>query len=112
MIRYPDTELDQPIGSTVSQSRVYEALDADVERTIVDVVARYSDFQFYKLDLQMILVVMCHEVGKTKFSQYQDFERAIKRYDWRNSARSGRLTSWYSNNRDRGERLMKILESL
>ena len=112
LITQKDPEADWPLGTAVSEERVRECFDRDVETSITEVKFLVKDFDDKPDIVQEILINMHFNLGHYRLSLFRKFLKAIKNNDWMEAAKEGRDSRWYTQVTNRAERLMNKLETL
>jgi lysozyme len=108
-----DPEHGQPVGTAVSEQRVAEVFERDLDTAIGECVALYGDqFNEWPGEVQEILVNMMFNMGRTRLSGFKNFGAALREGDWKRAAVEGRDSKWYRQVTNRAERLMKRLEEV
>ena len=107
-----DVEYDWEVGTPVSEERVWEAFDLDLDIAINDCLALYDDFESWPAEVQEILVNMVFNLGRMGLSKFTMFRDALEQNDWRLAAQHGRDSLWYRQVTNRAERLMSRLEQV
>ena len=109
-----DPEWGLPVGTEISDERVYEAFREDFDRTMRDCHTLYGFGFFMSLpdEVQFILANMMFNLGLTKLSKFKRMNAAIKNKDWKEAAKEGRDSLWYKQVTNRAERLMSRLEKV
>ena len=109
-----DEEFGKPVGTPVSEERVKECFENDLNIAIRECDALYEDGQFDKLpdEVQQILVNMMFNMGRTRLSKFKKFNAAIAEGDWKTAAVEGRDSLWYRQVTNRAERLMVRMENV
>jgi GH24 family phage-related lysozyme (muramidase) len=112
LITQKDPEAAWPIGEPVSEERVKECFDKDVETSITEIKFMVKDFDDKPDIVQEVLVNMLFNLGYHRLSAFKKFLKAIKKNDWNEAAKEGRDSRWYTQVTMRAERLMSKLEAL
>ena len=109
-----DEEFGKPVGTPVSEERVKECFENDLNIAIRECDALYEDGQFDNLpnEVQQILVNMMFNMGRTRLSKFKKMHAAILKEDWKTAAVEGRDSRWYKQVTNRAERLMSRLEAV
>ena len=107
-----DPEHGQPVGTKVSEDRVKECFEVDLDVAINECKVLYKDFDSWPDEVQQILVNMMFNMGRTRLSKFKNFQAALEAKDWKKAAVEGRDSLWYKQVTNRAERLMKRLEAL
>jgi len=114
LIQDCDIESGQSLGSPVSEERVREVFEKDLNLAIAECSALYGQGTFDRLpgEVQEILVNMMFNMGRTRLSKFKKFNAAIADKDWATAAIEGRDSLWYRQVTNRAERLMVRLENI
>jgi lysozyme len=109
-----DPEHGRPIGTGVTEERVKECFEADLDLAIGECDALYGKGNFGDLpdEVQQILVNMMFNMGRTRLSKFKNFNAAIAEGDWKTAAVEGRDSLWYRQVTNRAERLMERMEKV
>ena len=109
-----DPEDGQPVGTRVTEQRVRDCFDKDLDTAIGECHALYGegDFGGYPDEVQQILVNMMFNMGRTRLSKFKKFNAAIAEGDWKTAAVEGRDSLWYRQVTNRAERLMVRMENV
>jgi GH24 family phage-related lysozyme (muramidase) len=109
-----DPEHGQPIGTPVSEQRVKECFENDLNTAIGECDALYEGGEFNDLpdEVQQILVNMMFNMGRTRLSKFKKMHAAILEGDWKTAAVEGRDSRWHKQVTNRAERLMVRLENV
>ena len=109
-----DPEFGEPVGTEVSEERVRECFDRDLDLAIGECHALYGEGEFGDLpdEVQQILVNMMFNMGRTRLSKFKNFNAAIAEGDWKRAAVEGRDSLWYRQVTNRAERLMSRMENV
>ena len=114
LIQESDEEHGQPVGTPVSEERVRECFDRDLDIAISECGHLYGEGSFGSLpdEVQQILVNMMFNMGRTRLSKFKNFNAAISEGDWKRAAVEGRDSLWYRQVTNRAERLMSRMENV
>ena len=109
-----DEEHGKPVGTPVSEERVKECFENDLNTAIRECNALYEDGRFDDLpdEVQQILVNMMFNMGRTRLSKFKKMHAAILEGDWKTAAVEGRDSRWHKQVTNRAERLMVRLENV
>lgn len=108
-----DPEYGQPVGTPVSESRVAEVFERDLDTAISECVALYGDqFHAWPGEVQEIVVNMMFNMGRTRLGKFKNFRAALEDCDWERAGKEGRDSIWYKQVTNRAERLMSRLEKV
>ena len=109
-----DPEHGQEVGTPVSEHRVKECFEKDLDTAISECNALYEEGVFGDLpgEVQEILVNMMFNMGRTRLSKFKKMHAAILEADWKTAAKEGRDSLWYRQVTNRADRLMERLENV
>jgi lysozyme len=109
-----DPEWGQPFETPVSEERVWEAFDADLNVAIAECHQLFpgDEFEGFPEEAQQVIVNMMFNMGRPRLSGFKKFIAACKEGDWKTAAVEGRDSKWYRQVTNRAERLMVRLENI
>lgn len=109
-----DPEHGQEVGTPVSEHRVKECFEKDLDTAISECNALYEQGVFGDLpgEVQEILVNMMFNMGRTRLSKFKKMHAAILEGNWTEAAKEGRDSLWYRQVTNRADRLMERLENV
>ena len=112
LILESDKEFGEPLGTPISEERVVECFERDVEAVLEDCEKLYKDFDELPEEAQQIIANMMFNMGLTRLSKFKKMKAAVDNRDWKEAAVQGRDSRWYTQVTNRAERLMKRLENI
>lgn len=109
-----DPEFGQDVGTPVSEERVRECFEKDLDTSISECHALYGEGVFgdFPDEVQQILVNMMFNMGRTRLSKFKNFTAALEEGDWKRAAVEGRDSLWHRQVTNRAERLMERMENV
>lgn len=109
-----DPEFGSEVGSPITEERVKECFEHDLDLAISECNHLYEDGVFGELEdeVQQILVNMMFNMGRTRLSKFKKMHAAILKGDWKEAAVEGRDSQWHKQVTNRAERLMVRLENV
>ena len=110
-----DDEHGQEVGTKVSEQRVNEAFEKDLDTAISECKVLYGETTWtmdFPDEVQEILVNMMFNMGRPRLSQFKNFTKALEEEDWKKAAVEGRDSLWHRQVTNRAERLMLRLENV
>ena len=109
-----DPENGEDVGFEVSEERVWEVFQTDLQTSILECCALYETgtFEAFPGEVQEILVNMMFNMGRTRLSKFKNFNGAIAEGDWKRAGVEGRDSLWHRQVTNRAERLMVTLENV
>ena len=106
LVRESDPECGSPLGTAVSEGRVIEAFDADIEIVLSDCNTLYPDFEDLPEEAQQIIANMMFNLGRPRLSKFAGMKRGIDARDWDSAADEMVDSRWYRQVGRRAERLV------
>lgn len=109
-----DPEWGEDLGTPVTEARVWECFEKDLDTAISECHALYGEGEFndFPGEVQEILVNMMFNMGRTRLSKFKNFTKALLDHDWPQAAIEGRDSRWHKQVTNRAERLMVRMESV
>ena len=108
-----DPEQGQEVGTPVSENRVKECFEKDLDTAISECTALYGDsFNNWPGTVQEVLVNMMFNMGRTRLGKFKNFRKALESQDWKQAGVEGRDSRWHKQVTSRAEKLMVRLESV
>ena len=108
-----DPEQGQAVGTPVSEDRVKECFEKDLDTAISECTALYGDsFNNWPGTVQEVLVNMMFNMGRTRLRKFSNFRKALESQDWKQAGVEGRDSRWHKQVTSRAEKLMVRLESI
>ena len=105
-----DAEHGLPVGTPVSEDRVSECFEQDVQIVIEDCKKLHDGWDGYPEEVKQIVANMMFNMGRTRLSKFKNFRAALEDHDWKRAAIEGRDSLWYRQVTNRAERLMTRME--
>lgn len=112
LITNADPEWGSEFGTPVSEDRVWEAFDKDLDTAISECEILFDEFDSFPEEAQQVIVNMMFNMGRPRLSGFKKFCAAAKEGDWKTAAVEGRDSRWYKQVTNRAERLMGRLEAI
>jgi lysozyme len=107
-----DPEHGQTVGTPVNEERVDECFEKDVQTVIEDCKKLHDGWDGYPEEVKQVIANMMFNMGLTRLSKFKNHNAALQSGDWKEAAKEGRDSRWYSQVTNRAERLMKRLEDI
>jgi len=109
-----DAEWGAEFGTPVSEERVWECFEKDLDVAISECHVLYgeSNFDEFPEEVQEVVVNMMFNMGRPRLSGFKKFNKALQGFDWKTAAVEGRDSKWYRQVTNRAERLMSRLEAV
>ena len=114
LITESDEEFGRPVGTAITEERVRECFERDLDTSISECGTLYGEGTFGDLpdEVQQILVNMMFNMGRTRLSKFKKMHAGIVEGDWKTAAVEGRDSRWHKQVTNRAERLMERLEQV
>ena len=112
LITEDDPEYGQEIGTPVSEERVWEAFEKDVEISFDDCTILFHNFQTLHEEAQLILLNMCFNMGRPKLSKFKNMRMAISKYNYDVAADEMVDSLWYTQIPNRPKRLVERMRNI
>jgi lysozyme len=109
-----DEEHGADVGTEVSEERVWECFERDLDVAISECHVLYGEgtFDAFPEEVQQVVVNMMFNMGRPRLSQFKKFNAALEAGDWATAAVEGRDSRWHKQVTNRAERLMTRLEAV
>ena len=107
-----DPEHGQEIGTSVSEDRVIEAFDSDVQIVLADCERLYNDFNVLPEEVQLIIANMMFNMGRPRLSKFKGMKAGVDAQDWNKAADEMIDSAWYRQVPNRAGRLVKRMRAL
>ena len=112
LVTQDDPEFGQPLGTPVSEERVREVFEKDVDRVRLDCLKLYPDFNDLPEDAQLIIANMMFNMGLPRLSTFKRMKAAVDDRDWESAANEMESSRWYRQVPNRAERLIEKMRLL
>jgi lysozyme len=113
LITKSDPEYGFPVGTSISEERVAQAFEADLDVSLRECGVLYGhSWSNFPDEVKEILVNMMFNLGRPRLSKFKKMYGHLEMGDWKNAAIEGRDSRWYRQVGNRAERLMTRLENV
>ena len=112
LVRESDTENGLPTGSPISESRVIEAFEQDVQTVLSDCAILYPDFDELPEEAQQIIANMMFNLGRPRLSAFKGMKAGVDSRDWNEAADQMVDSRWYRQVGARAERLVERMRNV
>ncbi len=109
LITEKDPEYGKPIGTKVSEDRVNEVFNSDVQLYINETKKVFSDLESKPDLIQLVLVNMCFNMGAPRLTKFKKFIAAINDEQWAEASVEMMDSLWAKQVGSRAERLKDIV---
>tara|TARA_B100001057_G_C22126231_1_gene672752 strand:- start:17 stop:478 length:462 start_codon:yes stop_codon:yes gene_type:complete len=107
-----DPESGEPVGTVVTESRVNECFDHDVEIVLDDCRKLYEDFDELPDEVQLIIANMMFNMGRPRLSKFKGMKRGVDSQDWDAAADEMVDSRWYRQVTNRADRLVERMRAV
>jgi len=107
-----DEEYDKPVGTTVSDDRVNELFEKDINVTLEECRYLYDDFDSLPEEVQKIIGNMMFNLGRPRLSRFHKMKKAVLDKDWQEAANQMQDSKWYEQVTNRAERLCERMRNV
>jgi len=107
-----DPEHGQEIGTEVSEERVIEAFEQDVQTVLDECKVLYEDFDDLPEEVQQIIANMMFNMGRPRLSKFKGMKAGVDARDWNKAADEMVDSGWYRQVTNRADRLVQRMRAL
>ena len=101
-----DEEYGKPLGTRISEERVRECFDRDVQSVLRDCKLLYKDFDELPEEVQQIVANMMFNMGYGRLSKFKGMKAGVDAKDWNKAADEMIDSRWYKQVTHRAQRLV------
>lgn len=112
LVRDDDPEHGQPVGTEVSEDRVNECFDKDVEIVLSDCETLYPDYYDLPEEVQLIIANMMFNMGRPRLSKFKGMKAGVDARDWNKAADEMVDSRWYKQVTNRADRLVQRMRAV
>ena len=112
LVRDTDPEHGKEIGTPVSEDRVIEAFNKDVESVLNDCTILYGNFSKLPEEAQLIIANMMFNLGRPRLSKFKGMKAGVDARDWKKAADEMIDSAWYRQVPNRAGRLVTRMKAL
>ena len=112
LVRDNDPENGEPVGTPVSEDRVIEAFNQDVETVLSDCNILYDDFDDLPEEVQQIIANMMFNLGRPRLSKFRGMKAGVDDQIWQRAADEMVDSRWYRQVGARAERLVERMRNI
>ena len=107
-----DIEYREDVGTRVSEERVRECFDKDVQSVLRDCTLLYKDFDELPEEVKQIIANMMFNMGYTRLSKFKGMKRGVDARDWNKAADEMVDSRWYKQVTNRANRLVERMRNI
>ena len=112
LVKESDEEHGAEVGTEVSEERVAELFEQDVQVTIDECERLYSGFSELPEEVQHILANMMFNMGRPRLSGFKKFNAAVAAGEWEEAAEEMIDSRWYRQVTNRADRLVTRMRAV
>ena len=112
LILESDPEYGQPVGTSVSEDRVIECFEKDLESVQKDCYRLYDDFDDLPETVQEIIANMLFNMGLGRMKAFKGMKRNVDARQWDKAADEMVDSRWYDQVGERSKRLVERMRSV
>tara|TARA_R100000988_G_scaffold75113_1_gene39644 strand:+ start:9650 stop:10093 length:444 start_codon:yes stop_codon:yes gene_type:complete len=105
-----DPENNMEVGTPVSEKRVQEVFDKDVQSVIDDCKRLHNDFNSLPEECKQIIGNMMFNMGLPKMKAFKKMNKAIEERNWEEASRQMIDSKWYKTVTNRADRLVQRMK--
>ena len=107
-----DEEYGKPVGTPVSEERVNELFDKDIQITIDECEQLFGNFQDLPEEVQQILANMMYNMGRPRLSKFRKLCKAVAERNWKECAIQMEDSKWHKQVTKRADRLISRMNAI
>ena len=107
-----DEEHGKPLGTRISEERVRECFDRDVQSVLRDCKLLYKDFDELPEEVQQIVANMMFNMGYGRLSKFKGMKAGVDAKDWNRAADEMVDSRWYKQVTNRAQRLVDRMRAV
>jgi len=112
LVRDTDPEAGAALGTPVTEDRVIEAFNEDVETVLSDCAILYDDFDDLPEEAQLIIANMMFNLGRPRLTKFKGMKAGVDARDWKKAADEMIDSAWYRQVPNRAGRLVSRMKAL
>ena len=112
LVRDSDPEAGAALGTPVTEDRVIEAFNQDVETVLNDCTILYRDFNDLPEEAQLIIANMMFNLGRPRLTKFKGMKAGVDARDWKKAADEMIDSAWYRQVPNRAGRLVTRMKAL
>ena len=107
-----DPEHGAAVGTPVSEDRVDECFEKDVESVISDCKKLHEAWDGYPEEVKQIVANMMFNMGYGRLSKFKGMKRGVDAKDWNKAADEMVDSRWYKQVTNRANRLVERMRNI
>ena len=110
LVTESDPEHGQEVGTSVSEDRVIEAFESDLESVLSDCNRLYPDFESLPEEAQQIIANMMFNLGYPRLSKFRNMKACVDQKNWMGAGDEMMDSRWYNQVPNRAGRLVNRMK--
>tara|TARA_R100001129_G_scaffold16897_2_gene11051 strand:+ start:150 stop:608 length:459 start_codon:yes stop_codon:yes gene_type:complete len=107
-----DPEYDKPVGTVVSEQRVAEWFEQDINITLNDCEKVYDNWKDLPEEVRLITANMMFNLGYPRYSKFRKCIQAIKDGNWNEAGNQMEDSRWHKQVTNRANRLIARMKAV
>ena len=112
LVTEDDPEYGMEVGSEVSEERVAEVFESDIQVTLNECRLLYSDWDDLPEEVQLICANLMFNMGRPRLSGFKKFNAAIANRSWDEAADELVDSRYYRQVTNRADRLVNRMRNI
>ena len=112
LITDDDPEHGSPVDTPVSDLRVVEAFEDDVQNVLNDCEKLYVQWEHLPEEVQLIIANMMFNMGYPRLSKFKGMKRGVDDRNWNQAADEMVDSRWYNQVTKRADRLVTRMRNV
>ena len=112
LITGSDPESGEAVGTKISEDRVQQVFNSDIDCVIDDCYRAFDDFGSLPEGVQLVIANMIFNLGLPRFNKFKKMIRAINLVDWQSAADEMIDSKWYQQVTARARRLESVMRGI
>jgi len=112
LIMADDPEYGYDLGTPISEDRVIEVFEDDIQIVLSDCDKLYVQFEYLPEEVQLIIANMMFNMGYTRLSRFKGMKCGVDTRDWNEAANEMVDSRWYKQVTKRANRLVERMRNI
>ena len=112
LIKDTDPEQGLEVGTAISEERVNELFDEDIQVTLQECRYLYEDFDDLPEEAQRIIANMMFNLGRPRLSRFLKMKQHVDNRDFISASEGMKNSKWYRQVTNRAERLCQRMKDI
>lgn len=112
LILQSDQEYGLQVGTPISETRVRELFEQDIEIVLKECKILFPSFDILPDEVQLIIANMMFNMGRPRLSKFKKFIEAVIMSNWQDAANEMVDSRWYNQVPNRANRLVERMRNV